>query len=257
MRFTPGTVREANGAVPVNIQDQHTRALDLEFLDAYTPWTTLAAPTVLDAWTITVTDPTNYADGRSIAVFTASGDEFSFFHQVGAPVGNVVTLDRPMDVVYPAGANTFAAEHHLNVDGSITPRIFQIGPIQPAGGIEIDITRVMGYIEDATVMDDSKFGGMSALTNGVTLRLNNGIMSNLWNVKTNGEIALLVFDTEYTLKSPAGFYGYRFRNTYAGPSKHGVTLRLMPGDTLEAIISDDLTDLTDFRLMAQGHLVGN
>jgi hypothetical protein len=104
-------------------------------------------------------------------------------------------------------------------------------------------------------MDDSLFGGITALTNGVVLRQNNGVMTNIWNVKSNGEFGLLCFDTFETSKAPAGSFGFRFRNTYAGQAKHGVTLRLEPGDTLEVLIQDDLTDLEDFAMMAQGHVV--
>jgi len=105
-------------------------------------------------------------------------------------------------------------------------------------------------------MDDSKFGDIAGgLTNGVLLRQNNGEINNIWNVKTNGEFGLLAYDTAYTDKAPAGSEGFRFRNTYAGQSKHGVTLRLQPGETLEILIQDDLSGLEVFNVMAQGHIV--
>jgi len=80
---------------------------------------------------------------------------------------------------------------------------------------------------------------------------------NLWNVKSNGQIRLLCFDGNYSDKAPAGSYGFNFRNTYAGPSKHGVTIRLMDGETLEILIQDSLTGLESFKMMAQGHIVAD
>jgi len=244
---------ESNGAVPVNIQDQHSRALDLPFIKANAPPTTLSTDAITGEYTITVTSTTGFVDDSVIIL--ASGENFYVGRQLGAVVGNVVTLDTPLDFNYTSGSIAFAANYHMNVDGSTTPQIFQIGSIGKAVDMELDITRIMGYFQDGTVMDDSKFGGIPALTNGVVLRRNNGVMTNFWNAKSNGELSLMTYDFAYSDKAPAGSYGARFRNTYAGQGKHGVTIRLEPGDTLEVIIHDDLTDLEDFIMMAQGHVV--
>ena len=246
---------ETNGGQAINIQDQHSRALDMMVFAGEGIPTTLTVATVIDDYTITIADTTNYVDGNMIGVYTITGEDFTFFQQIGPPVGNVITLDRPMDHEYPIGSLSITGNHHMNVNGSVTPQIFQIGPIPPGSDIEIDITRIMGYIEDDADMDDAKFGGIAALTRGLQLRITNGATHNLWNAKTNGEIALICFDANYTPKAKQGLYGYRFRSTYAGQSKHGVTLRLEPEDILEIIIQDDLTDLTDFMMMVQGHLV--
>ena len=92
------------------------------------------------------------------------------------------------------------------------------------------------------------------MTNGIVLRVSNGVKTNIWNAKTNADLALLGFDFIYPDKIPAGTYSARFRITYNGQDKHGVTLRLEPGDTLELIVQDDLTDLDLFYMMGQGHL---
>jgi hypothetical protein len=113
----------------------------------------------------------------------------------------------------------------------------------------------MGWITDDTAMDDGKFGGIGALPNGIVLRVNNGVIQNLWNVKTNGELGLLCYDSAYADRAPSGQFGFRFRNTYAGQAKHGVVIRLDQNDTLEVLIQDNLSALLDFRMMAQGHVV--
>jgi len=243
---------ESNGAIPVNIQDQHSRALDLDFAHIDNTTILSADPSIGDL-TITVTATTGFVNGAYIGIFSRGG-LFSFFHQIGAPAGNVITLDRPVDFDFATGDAVIASSAEMNVDGSATTQIYQIGPVT---GHEVDITRVMGYLQDGTVMDDAKFGGLTALTNGVVLRKNDGVggYQNLWNVKTNGQIRLLCFDANYSDKAPAGSYGLNFRNTYAGPSKHGVTIRLTDGETLEVLIQDSLTGLESFKMMAQGHIV--
>lgn len=246
---------ESNSAMPVNIQDQHSRALDLKFIKATGIPTTLSVESVEDTRTITIADTTGFVDGNVVGVFEPNGP-FYYGKQIGAPVGNVITLDTPIDSVFPVGVAVLSASDNLAVDGSVTTQIFQIGSARRETTVELDITRFLGYIQDGTAMDDGKFGGMSALTNGIVLRIKDGSYTNVWNIKTNGDFGLLCFDTSYTTKPPAGTsHGFRFRNTYAGQAKHGVTIRLLPGETLELLIQDDLTDLELFNMVAQGHLV--
>lgn len=242
---------ESNGAIPINIQDQHTRAFDIKF--ALMPnTTTITVQANPDDNTITVSGTTGFVDG--IAVRLNSVTDLPFIaHQVGAIAGNVVTLDTPVDRTFPNGSSVQNGSHHMNVDGSGTTQIFSSSPIP--SGLEIDVVRFMGYIQDGSTMDDALFGGIAALTNGVVLRQNNGVLTNHWTVKSNGDISLICFDASYSDKAPSGSYGYKFRSTYGGQNKHGVTIRLEPGETLEVLIQDDLTGLEDFQMLAQGHVV--
>ncbi|MCK5603253.1 hypothetical protein KAR91_15325 [Candidatus Pacearchaeota archaeon] len=243
------------GGIDVNLQDQHTLALDLKFIQAQGAPTTLAANANPEDMSLTLTSVTGFVAGRIIGLFSSSGI-FYFGQQIGAAVGNVISLDTPIDKAFLIGDNVITAIHNMNVDGSSTRQIFQIGPVGGASEIDVDITRLAGYIQDGTAMDDALFGGLSALTYGIVFRYNNGIISNIWNAKSNSDLALLCAgDFNYTEKAPSGSFGARLRNSYAGPEKHGVTIRLFPGDKLEIIIQDNLTGLEVFNLMAQGHIV--
>ena len=252
-----GVPRESNGGVPVNVQDQHSKMLDLDFIRSLGA-TTLAANAEPNDRTITLTDATGFSAGDVIGVFSAGTGLFYFGEQIGASAGNVITLDTLMDRQHLAGSNVIRATRNLaSIAGSAgSPIIYQIGPIGAI--LEIDITRITGYIQDATAMDDAMFGGLGApLTYGISLRHNNGVIDNIWNAKTNGRLALVsASDLNYTEKAPSGSNGLRFRNTYAGQEKHGVTVRLMPSDTLELLVQDAaITGLEIFNLMAQGHVV--
>lgn len=248
---------ESNGAVAVNIQDQHTKILDLNFIQAIGAATTLSANVTSEDTTInTVADP-GFVAGREFCICDSAGN--FYFGGVLSSSGSgpyATVVDTPVDFAFSSGDSVIVATRHVNVAGSLAaPEIFSIGPVTSGANVELDITRILGIVTDAAAMDDGKFGSLNALTNGCVLRVNNGSIVNLWNVKTNGDIGLICFDAQYTSKAPAGENGFRFRNTYAGQEKHGVTVRLEPGDTLELLIQDDLTDLTDFNLMAQGHVV--
>ena len=243
---------ESNKAQAVNIQDQHTRSLDLRFGRSVGVPTTLALDSVPDTNTITVADATGFVAGTFVGVVDPVGNSY-FGVQLGDPAGNVLTLDTPMDLVYVAGATVLNLSFDMAVDGSITPITFQIGPVGAV--IEIDITRLLGYIQSGSAQDDATFGGLPALTNGCVLRRADGTFQNLWNVKSNGDIALIGYDFLYTPAAPSGSFGARFRITYAGQNKHGVTIRLGEDEILEFIVQDNLTGLQVFNMMAQGHLV--
>ena len=244
---------ESNGAVPVNIQDQHSQAFDILFEQSTNSTTTLDASSIGD-YTIDLTSTTGFVDGTVVIIIAAVG--FLGFTQIGAPSGNTITLDGPLPCDVASGSTVRAAISNMNVDGSTTAQSFKIGPI---GAISVDVTRFMGYIQSSTAMDDGSFGDQAALTRGVILRKYDdslGCFIQIWNIKSNGEFGLLCYDTDYTIKPPAGTsHGFRFRNTYAGQSKHGVTIRLDEDDYLEVLIQDDLTGLEIFNIMFQGHLV--
>lgn len=247
--------QESNGGIPVNIQDQTSKSLDLDFIQAQGAPTTLAVETAVDDTTIELTSSAGFVDGNIVGLFTATGS-FYFGTQIGAPAANVITLDTPLDQVFPAGTtNIIRASNDMTVTGTLgAPQIFQIGPIGAA--IEIDIVRVNGYIQAATAMDLSDFGDLAALTNGIVFRRSNGSNENKWNAKTNGRLKLLCgVDLDFTSRAPAGSDGMNFRMTYAGTDKHGVALRLEANETLELLIQDDLSGLQLFNMMAQGHVV--
>jgi hypothetical protein len=234
--------RELDGGIPVKWQDQITEPLDLYFIRSLGYQTTLSVPGVVDTYEITVADTTGFVNGVYIG-----------------PAGNVLTIDTPMCCEFPAGTtNVLALTRDLNVDGSSTRQIFQIGPVGAPTGIEVDITNILFSITDNLAMDDSKFGGIAALSRGCVLRKNNHEYISYGNFKNNRDIILYSGeDIEYRQKAGGGNYGVLFTIPYSGPENKGVAIRLIPGDILELIIQDDLTDLVSFRATAQGHVVEN
>jgi len=250
---TTGRV-ESNGGQVVSVRDRTSSSLDLKFIQAQGAPTALSANADPDDKAITVVSTTGFVDDNVVGVFSGTG-MFYFGRQIGAPSGNVINLDTPIDRAFLSGDSVITAIDNMAVDGSSTTQIFQIGPVGVGTGVEVDITRFNGYLEDGTAMTDDKFGGMLALTCGVVLRVNSDVITNKWNVKKNGDIGLLCFDFNYTDRAGGSNFGARFRNSYGGQAKHGVVIRLAPGDILEVLIQDDLTDLVEFTMMAQGHIV--
>ncbi len=120
----------------------------------------------------------------------------------------------------------------------------------------MDVVHIVFHITDATDMDDSRFGGITGgLSRGIVLRKDHGDgrYSNYFNVKTNGRFGELSYDKVYDEKAPSGYYGFTCKLNYGGADRHGVVIRLLPGESLELLVQDDLTDLFTFTANVSGH----
>ena len=242
-------ITATNNGLDVYIQDQHTKIVNLAMhIDGTT--TLLRTDANIGAYTIGAAighvattgslvyleEGTNYYEGTCISSTT-----------------DTITLDTPLDNEFSSGVCLVnVGNKNLNANGSSTP---VVAHIEAPTGATWDITRVMFYIEDNAVMDDSKFGAISRLTKGVVLRKKNGTYQNIFNVKSNGDFALQSYDASYSTAAPSGNYGFRCRRSFAGQEKNGVVIRLEPGDELELLIQDDLSGLVYFYAVAQGHVV--
>jgi hypothetical protein len=171
----------------------------------------------------------------------------------GAP--GTIQLDRPLGFDYTTAAVVSEVITNMAVVGSLaSPEIFEIDP--PPGTIW-QFTRVMHSITDQTAMDDAKFGGISALTNGVCLRATTeaGRTVIFANWKSNADMKLDMYDVDYSTKAPSGFFGLNGRWTF---TKAEVVAELNgsadPVQKLEVLIQDNLTDLDTFYMRGQGRV---
>jgi hypothetical protein len=214
----------------------------------------VAVETALNNITVTLTDVSKYTVGNYIAIFA------QFFVYVGYILeknGNVLTLDTPINGVFPVGSVTETALTDMNVDGSSIPRIFTIrGGDAQVPGLEIALHRLIFTCYTDGAIDLNKFGDIAeGLTNGIVLRQSNNITTNILNVKDNGELAGFCYNfTPYVATNPAqGQNGFLARLTFASAEKMGTSIILKDGETLDLIIQDDLTSLVKFRVAAEGY----
>lgn len=250
--------KDSPSSSDVFIQDQTTRPFDFYFLKALGALTTVAIDLVANTRTITVADATGFATGQDIGV---SGDptntKFYFARIVGVS-GNIITVDTPIDYPFLTGASVFNATRNFAVNGSVTPQVFSIFGPGAGSGLEIDITRLLMKCFTNGAVDLSKFGDIAGgLTLGLVLRKNNPEYENIFNVKNNGELANLAYDwTPYSSTNPQqGQDGFLWRYTFAGQDKHGVTIRLEAGESLELVVQDDLSSIDTLNCIAAGHIV--
>jgi hypothetical protein len=174
---------------------------------------------------------------------------------VAAGTPGTLTLDRPLGFDYTTAADVIEVTTNMAVSGSLaSPEIFEIDP--PDGTIW-QLTRIMHSITDQTAMDDAKFGGITALTNGVALRATTaaGRTVVFANWKSNSDMKLDMYDVDYSTKAPSGFFGLNGRWTF---TKAEVIAELdgdaSPIQKMEVLIQDNLTGLDTFEMKAQGRV---
>jgi hypothetical protein len=227
----------------VNIQDQTTRPLGFYFSQIQGAPTTVAVQSVVDALSVTVASAASASVGDYFGMF--EGSRFYFGTVLTLPGANVVTLDTPIDSVFTVGSTAAFFSRDMNVDGSTISQVFNV-EVGGAALESIDITRIVVMMETDSAPAFSEFGDIvGGLTNGLVLRRSNGLQENIFNWKTNADIANYSYDlTILSSGGPLATDGIIARLTFAGQEKHGVAIRLDPGDKLAS-----------FRVIAQGHIV--
>lgn len=260
----PVTLRDANGrvleleensSVPVTLQDQTTPIVIVP-LHQLKSATTLLTPAVIDTYSFDVTDTTNFTDGSLIAITDLDAIQVYFGKQIGTPVGNTITVDRPLDFTFASGKYITTNNDDMSVNGSVTTQTFGLRQgVEDGLAITVDVVRVMLVIYTTTTPTLSDFGDISGgITNGVTLRKRDGNRVNIFNMKDNGDFAGYAYDIEFLSAIGGGQDGVHGRLTFGGQSKMGVVVRVAPDEDIEMIINDDLTTLERFNLIPEGSI---
>jgi len=245
-----GDVNLTPGSVNIRDIDDNTEPQDLLFAESLSQFTTAADTTASTTTTLeydfTATTGHGIIVGDEILLIAADRSLRAYVTNVAT---DVITLDTPIDFVFPSGSIGLVINTNMAVDGSTTPRIFKV----QAGATPILLRRIIMTITDQTSMDDAKFGGIPALSNGVIFRIVDSFQKSIFNFKTNGDFRQWGYDLDYADKAPAGFFGASSRITFGGKEKHGTILKLSGADELQIVVQDDLTDLDTFRISAQGN----
>ncbi len=248
---------ETSSSQDVNIQDQHTPVIIAYFSNEIANSTLATSPTAINDLSFDVADPTGFLAGHHLSIFNVAANRF-YLATILDITDDTITVDIPLDFAYPVGSFVTAGNKNMNVDGSSTPVIYGIRNTEEAIGSAFDLTRMIFTCLTDTEIDLSKFGDITGgLTNGVVLRKTDDIYLNVFNIKTNADLAHLMYDfNSHMATNPSqGQNGFVGRMTFAGQEKMGVTIRLKPGEDAQIIIQDDLTDLTRFSVIAEGHIV--
>jgi hypothetical protein len=242
------------GAMQVDAALVHEIPVNHHFWRESGASTTLTVAVTAGDTSFTVADSTGIVTGNELILRNATHQEDHHLDVVNV-AANVITVNRPIDVNYEIGDAVIEIEYNMAATiGSLASPISY--KIKPLANERFQITRILLSMLDQTAMDDAKFGGISALTNGVAVRVfTDSAFRTYTHWQSNSDLKDDMYDVEYSDKAPAGFYGLAGRWTFT-KGEFVADLDGANGDYLEILIQDDLTDLDDFNIKAQGRLFG-
>lgn len=241
-------LEKLDSGVDVAIQDQHSQPVEL-YLHIHLVDPAITVNTLIGDESITVDANTSIAAGQVITIYEGT----RFYQSIVTGVSSlVVSLASPLDFAFTTDADVHIGPWNLAVNGASTT---QEAVIIAPPLVKFDLYTIAVSMTDDAVMDSSKFGGISALTNGILFQHVDGTTKNLPLIVNNSGFNEFGFDVEYDPKPPSGVYGLRAAKSYN--IKNGVSIRLdgTTADELKCLIRDDLTGLTLMSITVQGHVV--
>ena len=203
-----------------------------------------------------VTSATGISVGSHIILFNPASVRFTTFTVIGVS-GTTITTDSLIDFLYPVGTFVEIAITNMAVNGSVTPQVFGLrGTSEPPDAVDLDFhyNRTIFFCLTESAISLAEFADIPALTRGLMARSRNNRFHNIWNVKTNVELAGILYDWDpHAATNPIqGQDGFIARLTYNSKSKIGGVIRLPIGTDGEVVVQDDLTAITLLEIMAEG-----
>jgi len=250
-------VEVENGALAVALQDQHSPKVGSWALMAVGARLPILSGVSINSYDILLGAGHGLTGGEEVFISTT---ERSQSFSVLDVTTNTITLDSPLAFNAADGvAGLIEVTSNMAVNGEEDRKTFVV--TVPESGIEsLDIKGCRIHIADNVDMDDSKFGGIGALTRGVVIRKYtpaiwpaNESSEFYFNIKSNLDLQVQLDNLAWSDKAPAGQYG--ILSDWRASEDDGITSRINPGDRLEVIIQDDLTDLISMVIWFYGHIV--
>ena len=248
----------SEGAVDVHVKTIHTNIINASMhFETATATLFAIAPNAGDR-SFTVVDSTGFLVGARIQI--ENGVVETDYPTILAVVGNVITIDRPLDKSYNITTDGIRLIiTNMAVDGSVTPVSFKV--VAETTESIIHITRFLFNMVHGTAGDMGKFGNLSPLTRGVLIRAfykRTNEYKTVANWKTNQDLATTMYDVRFDSRAGGGgTYGTSGRWTL---TTAGIAAELFPPtiadprfDFIEILVQDDLRGLTSFTFNAQGH----
>jgi hypothetical protein len=246
---------ESGHIISVHVEDVHHIPIN-SFVHLDTNITSTIAVSAVSAGdtSIEIADATSFTVGDYIKVSNSSLERT--FQRITAKATNVLTLDMPIDGDYEIGDSVIVVQKDLSATaGSLgSPIAYRL---HPDPGEIWHIVRFMISMVHTAAADDSKFGDIAALANGVVFRAYNGTAGKyrtFTNWKSNADMKLDFFDLTYTDKAGGGKFGVNGRASINIGSGAVPRLSAEAGDYIEILIQDNLTALDSFGIKFQAHL---
>jgi len=239
--------------IDVNLQDQTTPTLILPAIQQLGA-DALDGVATVDSYTVDVVDSTGMTVGDHFRIINSAGNYYYWGTILGIAT-NTITLDNPIDYAYLSGSEVTWGNINMAVNGSVTPVHFHLRTGSPSIPAPVDITRIIMSMATTDIPDFTEFGDIAGgLTRGLLMRIINGTMRNVLNVKTNADLAALAYDLAVYEADKKGINGIGWRLTFGSSGKMGVVLRVTENGQIEFVVQDDLSSLLNMNIYFEGHV---
>lgn len=241
---------DTDGNVNVNIQDQTSTPFHRYFMTEDDTTISLVSAVAMDDTSLILSTGHGFTAGGEYVLINY-GDYFQQ-NKVMTVSDDTISIESPVGINLPIiGTQIIRGTIEMNINGSITPDTFycRIGNnSQP-----VDIKHLHVFIRDASDGDQAKYGGLTALTNGLFMRMQNFYGQNLGVYKTNSSFIEFGGIPYYDTKAPSGEYSFDF--SFDLLETYGVVFRLEANSKyIMAVVNDNLTGLTYHRITATGQI---
>ncbi len=140
---------------------------------------------------------------------------------------------------------------NANVDGSVTPQIFQVGPPENETWI---ISRMMIHIEDTGGTATNKYGSVNQLANGTIIRTNiSGVIYNFTDEPVDSNADWGEYNYDVTYLNFGGGNANEVINSRWTFSNGGAYVKLEYGDSFQVVIQDDISALVEHTFLIHGY----
>lgn len=237
----------------IHNSDVHKRTVNRQFHRHTTPTTTIAVAAAAQDTAITVTSAAGFTIGDYLHI--ENGTQELVHPQINNIVGNVLTLDKPLDNSFIIGTSVEKAIINMNELGSLASPVSY--KIMPLVGEIWHITKISLAMAHSSAGDLGLFGNLAALPNGMLLRRYDGLTGTfntftIW--KDNGDIDSDTGSVEFKPRSGGGgTHGTTASGRLQQDTDSIAYLNGDNGDYLELLGQDDLGGLGFFKAKGQGH----
>lgn len=249
-------INSLNNAINVHVTDVHFEALSLHAkLDSGTSETFGAsgAAVGVNSFDVASGQGSTFSVNDRIKITEGTIVESDILRIISV-VSDTITIDRPLENTYTSAGIIEITDIDLsNANGSIAvPVIYEIGP--PSNEIwHLTIMSIIMIDGPDPVIE--KFSGISELTNGLAIRQNNGSIINHFVIKNNGDLREYFGGNEIDIQQRGGGGDYMISGLWHLQEHSSAIVKLdgSTNDTLQFIIQDNLTDITNIEIVCQGH----
>lgn len=221
---------------------------------------TLAQPIASGDETIIVSAGHGFTVGEHVNLWAS--DKIGQFEVVAINVdgnANKIKVESPILQAYTvAETKVTRADTRLNLNGSVTPVDFNIRMqefIYP-----IDLHGVIFHMQHGNkVADDGRFGGLTALTNGVYFRRLGDVFNDFLNNRTNLDFKAHGFNVTYTTSAPSGVNSTECYLNFQDKFRTPIQINTGDGAYIAGTVRDDLSaiaGMTFFKAIFVG-VIGN